>query len=161
MSWNKGRSTQASYGFAVETTRRTALLAIEEVLGAAEVESTASGTATEVPASLPTPVPQAQPRTRSAVSPWVRRRKRRRRTRRAKRRPLIVALTLGLALCIGAVFGSGALNATDRYNAELIAAQEGAIEVYELPEVQGHPGATPAGARSGSIREFLGMASAF
>jgi hypothetical protein len=72
-----------------------------------------------------------------------------------------VAATLGLALCIGAVFGSGTFNAKDRYNAELIAAQEGAVEVYELPEVQGHPGAAPLRERSGSIREFLGMASAF
>jgi hypothetical protein len=68
---------------------------------------------------------------------------------------------LGLALCIGALVGSGAFNAQDRYTADLIAAQEGAVEVYELPEVQGHPGAAPSRERSGSIREFLGMASAF
>jgi hypothetical protein len=144
--------------FSVEPTRRTALLAIEEVLGGAEV---ITGTTTpELPTTLPTP-PQAAPRTLRAESPWVRRRRRQRRSRRAKRRPLIVALTLGLALCSGAVVGSGAFNAQDRYNAQLIAAQEDAAQVYELPEVQGHPGAAPSRERSGSIREFLGMASAF
>ncbi|NIN72167.1 MAG: hypothetical protein GTO46_09675 [Gemmatimonadetes bacterium] len=144
--------------FCVEPKRRTALLAIEEVLGGREATT---GTPTpELPASLPTP-PQAVPRTGRAASPWVTRRRRRRRSRRAKRRPLIVAATLGLALCIGALVGSGAFNARDRYNAQLIAAQEGAAQVYELPEVQGHPGAAPSRERSGSIREFLGMASAF
>jgi hypothetical protein len=150
-----------SGGFTAETARRTALLAIEEVLAEADVAPPGSATTNEVPASLPTAVPQVVPRTRAAGSPWVRRRKRRCRNRRSKRRPLLVALTLGLALCIGAVFGSGAFNAKDRYNAELVAAQEGAVEVYQLPEVQGHPGAAPSRERSGSIREFLGMASAF
>ncbi len=72
-----------------------------------------------------------------------------------------MALAVGLALCVGALLGSGTLNSTARYNAELVAAQQGAVEVYDLPEVPGHPGAAPRGARSGSIREFLGMASAF
>lgn len=146
-------------GFSVEPTRRTALLAIEEVLAEAQVAWGESTTTLEPPTTLPTP--QAMPRTRRTESPWVRRRGRRRRSRRAKRRPLIVALTLGLALCSGAVVGSGAFNAQDRYNAQLIAAQEDAAQVYELPEVQGHPGAAPPRERSGSIREFLGMASAF
>jgi hypothetical protein len=142
----------------VAPTRRTALLAIEEVLGGTEA---GTGTTTpELQTALPTP-PQAAPRRLRAESPWVRRRRHRRRSRREKRRPLIVALTLGLALLLGALFGSGALNATDRYNAQLIAAQEDAARVYELPEMQGHPGAAPSRARSGSIREFLGMASAF
>jgi hypothetical protein len=150
------RRKQPSY----ESTRRTALLAIEEVL--AERERPGSATSPDIATSLPTAVPQpAMPRRRARASLWVRWRRRRRRSRRARRRPLIVGLTLGLALCFGALVGSGAFNATDRYNAGLIAAQEEAVEVYVVPDVHGHPGAAPSRERSGSIREFLGMASAF
>ncbi|UCC83718.1 MAG: hypothetical protein JSW46_01945 [Gemmatimonadota bacterium] len=144
--------------FGIDPTRRAALLAIEEVLGGPEAST--STTTPELPATLPPP-PQTAPRRLRAESPWVRRRRHRRRSRRGKRRPLIVALTAGLAFLVGALVGSGAFNARDRYNAQLIAAQEDAAQVYELPEVQGHPGAAPSRERSGSIREFLGMASAF
>jgi len=172
MDRNWERSTWPAY----RDTRRTALMAIEEVLGGVEVASSASARAGEVAASggatayqtgpslptvVPAMVPPATPRTRTTGSPWVRRTRRPRRTRRARRRPLLVALTLGLALCIGALFGSGAFNSEDRYNAELVAAQQTEAVVYEVPEVQGHPGAVPTRERSGSIREFLGMASAF
>jgi hypothetical protein len=146
-------------GFSVEHARRTALMAIEEVLGGTQRASPTTATIAGLPASLPTAPPGAPAPSQSGDSARVRRR--RRRTRRARRRPLLVALTLGLALCIGALFGSGAFNATDRYNAELVAAQQVGAELYEVPEVHGHPGAAPTRERSGSIREFLGMASVF
>ncbi|UCC71567.1 MAG: hypothetical protein JSV86_14415 [Gemmatimonadota bacterium] len=144
-------------GFTIEPSRRTALLTIEEVLGEGVGRLPQEATASEVPEAVPTAVP-TRPESRT---PRRRARRRRRPIRRSRRRAAIVALALGLALCVGAVFGSGAFNSADRYNAELVAAQQGAVEVYGLPEVQGHPGAEPARERSTSIREFLGMASVF
>lgn len=72
-----------------------------------------------------------------------------------------MGLTLALATCVGLLFGSGVFNGQNRANADLAAAQRGSLEVYTLPEVPGHPGAQPTAQRSTSIREFLGMASAF
>ena len=135
--------------FQVPDDRRTVLLAIEEVLGEAigDVNQRRAGE------ELPTPV--AVPRRYRAPLRRVRQRPRKRRARG------IVGLTLALATCIGLLFGSGVFNGQDRANADLVAAQQGSLDVYSLPEVQGHPGAAPAPQRSTSIREFLGMASAF
>jgi len=135
--------------FQVPDDRRTALLAIEEVLGEAARVVNPRRASVE----LPTPVPVRRPY--RAPLRRVRQRPRKGRTRG------IVGLTLALASCIGILFGSGMLNGQDRANADLIAAQQGSLEVYTLPEIQGHPGAAPRPQRSTSIREFLGMASAF
>ena len=135
--------------FEVPDARRTALLAIEEVLGEATRDVNQRRESVQLPRPIPVPRPYRAP------LPRVRRRPRKGRTRG------IVGLTLALATCVGLLFGSGVFNAQDRANADLVAAQQGSLEVYTLPEVPGHPGAQPTPQRSTSIREFLGMASAF
>jgi len=135
--------------FQVPDARRTALLAIEEVLGEATRDVNQRRESVQLPRPIPVPRPYRAP------LPRVRRRPRKGRTRG------IVGLTLALATCVGLLFGSGVFNAQDRANADLVAAQQGSLEVYTLPEVPGHPGAQPTPQRSTSIREFLGMVSAF
>ncbi len=137
--------------------RGTALLAIEEVMGGSPARPVAEPVGA-VPAArldLPRHVPAAASATRPA------RAKGQRPTRRRRGRLGIVALTLGLALVVGAVLGSGAFNSEDRFNTRLYEAQVGASPAYEVPEVHGHSGARPAGDRSDSLREFLGFAQAF
>ena len=149
--------------FVVEDARRTALLTIEEVLGGPGLHTpepvssdTEMGTArppspaVELPRLVPAPDP-APPSRRPRPRRW----------RRFRGRLGIVALTLGLAVLIGAVLGSGLLNSQDRFNADLYEAQLSGAEWYVIPQVQGHPGAEPARGRSDNIREFLGMARAF
>jgi hypothetical protein len=134
--------------FGADTARKTVLLAIEEVIG----ESTRETEPTRLAA------PASAPRRGRA------RRSRRRHTRRRqkpKNKLSVVALALALALGVGAIVGSGLLNSEDRYNAEIYSAQQAETEIYVVPEVHGHPGSAPRAERSGSIRQFLGMASAF
>ena len=153
MNANRSKTQWVSYEpvdrFQVPDPRRTALLAIEEVLGEATRDVNQRRGSIELPMPVPIPRPYRAPLRR------VRRRPRKGRTRG------IVGLTLALATCVGLLFGSGVFNGQDRANADLVAAQQGSLEVYTLPEVPGHPGAQPTPQRSTSIREFLGMASAF
>jgi hypothetical protein len=138
-----------------------ALLAIEEVLGGATATPPPIPARAGRRAELGLATPRSRPSRERGGGRSETTRSRRRHPRRRRRHSLLIALALGLALGIGALLGSGAFNAEDRYNAELVAAQQGGLEVYGLPEVQGHPGAVPTRERSGSIREFLGMASVF
>ncbi len=135
---------------AARSPRHTALLAIEEVLG--------QSAASEAHAVAPVGVPETMEGARESVRKPQRARHR---CRRKATRPGMVGLTLVLAICLGVVFGSGFFNPQARFNAERYAAQLGMVEAYGPPQVHGHPGAAPTRQRSASIREFLGMASAF
>ena len=151
-------------GFGVSSARRTALLAIEEVF-AVGAQPSAGETASMV--QLPEPV--HRPAAVAPPAPKARTKRRRRggtrrlrgRSPSARRRMWVVGLTLSVALLVGTIIGSGQFSAESRFNGERLAAQQDPAELYDVPEVHSHPGAKPAPARSGSMREFLGMASAF
>ncbi len=68
---------------------------------------------------------------------------------------VIVAVALGM--WVGLLFGSGALNAQDRYNAELLGAQQGSVMSYGPAEVYGHPGAGTVVERQDFIRRVVGL----
>ena len=91
--------------------------------------------------------------------------RRRRRNLRpsVRRRNRVLAVAIGIAMAIGTLVGSGVLDDRARFNSERYAAGSGEVELYTVPGVYGHPGTQPraAQARSGSIREFLGMSSTF
>ena len=138
--------------FEVQGARRVARLAIDEILGG---ELLAARAGREGRAQ------QQVTRVRTSTSPRARLGIERRRSRkRARTGHWVVAITLALAICSGLLMGSGLFDAEARFNAERVAAQQGSV-VFMVPAVQGHPGAAPAVQRSGSIRQFLGMASAF
>jgi hypothetical protein len=142
--------------FGADTARKTVLLAIEEVIGEStrETESTTVAVVPETRLAAPASAPRRGRARRS-------RRRHTRRRQKPKNKLSVVALALALALGVGAIVGSGLLNSEDRYNAEIYSAQQAETEIYVVPEVHGHPGSAPRAERSGSIRQFLGMASAF
>lgn len=141
--------------FEVQGARRVARLAIDEILGGELLAASAGREGREGRAQ------QQVTRVRPSTSPRARLGIERRRSRkRARTGHWVVAITLALAICSGLLMGSGLFDAEARFNAERVAAQQGSV-VFMVPEVQGHPGAAPAVQRSGSIRQFLGMASAF
>ena len=141
--------------FEVQGARRVARLAIDEILGGELLAASAGREGREGRAQ------QQVTRVRPSTSPRARLGIERRRSRkRARTGHWVVAITLALAICSGFLMGSGLFDAEARFNAERVAAQQGSV-VFMVPEVQGHPGAAPAVQRSGSIRQFLGMASAF
>jgi hypothetical protein len=114
--------------------RGAALLKIQEILGAEDVEvRTPRGRPAEVeprhrglPRRVPVPGPARQPLTRYT------------RRFRFRRRIAIVALTLVLAVLIGAVVGSGMLSRREGPNG--YTARPGEAGAYGIPEVPGHPG---------------------
>ena len=144
--------------FEVQGARRVARLAIDEILGG---ELLAASAGREGREGREGRARQQVTRVRPSTSPRARLGIERRRSRkRARTGHWVVAITLALAICSGLLMGSGLLDAEARFNAERVAAQQGSV-VFMVPAVQGHPGAAPAVQRSGSIRQFLGMASAF
>lgn len=161
------KSTDEGYdpvgGLGVSSARRTALLAIEEVFGggAQPREGETAWTVEAPPVGKPAEL--APPASKARIKRSQRRgmHRLRRRGPSARRRLWVVGLTLAVALLVGTLIGSGQFSAESRFNAERLAAQQDSAELYDVPEVHKHPGATPAAARSGSMREFLGMASAF
>jgi len=68
-----------------------------------------------------------------------------------------VIVAVALATWVGWLFGSGALNAQDRYNAELLGAQQGSVMSYGPAEVYGHPGAGTVVERQDLIRGAVAL----
>ncbi len=151
-------------GFGVSSARRTALLAIEEVFaGGAQPSAGETASVVELPEPFHRPARVASPASMARTKRCRRDGTRRLRGRSpsARRRMWVIGLTLAVALLVGTIIGSGQFSAESRFSAERLAAQQDPTELYDVPEVHSHPGAKPAPARSGSMREFLGMASAF
>ncbi|NIR45992.1 MAG: hypothetical protein GWN99_16320 [Gemmatimonadetes bacterium] len=64
---------------------------------------------------------------------------------------------LGLAICLGAVVGSGVLTAEGRHYRQQISALEASTRTFTVPEVAGHPGAVGALERRHLIRQFVAL----
>ncbi len=135
--WKIKRRNDAADETAAGDARRTAFLAIEEIIAAPDTE------VREVPRPAPTVVPSGLelPRRVPVPEPLQRPALRKPRRFRLKKRFGIVALTLALAILIGIVVGSGLFSTRHRLNSELYQSQQGTAESYGVRDVQGQPGA--------------------
>ncbi|HSG82834.1 MAG TPA: hypothetical protein VLC48_11315 [Gemmatimonadota bacterium] len=132
--WRIKRRSGAAGKPVVDDGRRAAFLTIEEIMGEEGVDvRTPLQRPAEIarphlglPRRVPVPGPARQPLTR--YSPRF----------RFKRRFAIVALTLVLAILIGALVGSGLVGRGDGPNG--YTARPGEAGAYGIPEVPGHPG---------------------
>ncbi len=70
---------------------------------------------------------------------------------------MVSTCVLLAAVWVGSLFGSGALSAQGRFNAERVAAQSGQMSLRGTPAIPGHPGELVGLSRQDMIRKFIAL----